>query len=419
MRRYQKTLALVVGGFVAGAHVGAAQVVVSGSGADQAAQVENAVVGHSVSTSATGGTLRFDLADGTDVRIAFERGRILLHRETIARYSTQGEIGTSWRAFLARANELTTAEVVEALEEFAIAGASNDADLLAVQEQIRETARALRIGTAPAVVAGRAVTRVVVPDVAIPNIEVVVPSMEVPSVQVDIDPVIAGDIRTVGSRSIVGTVAGNVLSLVASLVALTFIGFGYLFFVPRQFSQVADTAWHSFGRSFLTGLFAQPLIIPALGAMIVGLALTVVGIIVIPFALLAFAAALVVSITGGYLAIARSVGEIYVRRRGTVDVMQPGWMELKYLVVGLTGLLAIWLPAAFLGWVPGVGMLFTVLAAILTWIIATAGLGASILSRGGIRGTIVRRLDYALTDQRLWDTAPSITTTTARSTGAR
>jgi hypothetical protein len=53
-----------------------------------------------------------------------------------------------------------------------------------------------------------------------------------------------------------------------------------------------------------------------------------------------------------------------------------------------------------------------VIAALLTWVLATVGFGATILTRGGTRGTIVRRLDYALTDQRLWDTTPGITTST-------
>ena len=43
--------------------------------------------------------------------------------------------------------------------------------------------------------------------------------------------------------------------------------------------------------------------------MIAGLALTVVGVLVIPFAIPAFVAALVLAVTGGYIALARSVGD--------------------------------------------------------------------------------------------------------------
>jgi hypothetical protein len=47
-------------------------------------------------------------------------------------------------------------------------------------------------------------------------------------------------------------------------------------------------------------------------------------------------------------------------------------------------------------------------AILITWILATAGFGATILSRGGIRGTIMRRLDRALADEHYWPTAESL-----------
>jgi hypothetical protein len=48
-------------------------------------------------------------------------------------------------------------------------------------------------------------------------------------------------------------------------------------------------------------------------------------------------------------------------------------------------------------------------AATITWVLATAGFGATILTRGGVKGTFVRRLDLALTDEQFWtsDTVPS------------
>ncbi len=45
----------------------------------------------------------------------------------------------------------------------------------------------------------------------------------------------------------------------------------------------------------------------------------------------------------------------------------------------------------------------------ITWVLATAGFGATILTRGGVRGTFVRRLDLALTDEQFWtsETVPA------------
>jgi len=62
----------------------------------------------------------------------------------------------------------------------------------------------------------------------------------------------------------------------------------------------------------------------------------------------------------------------------------------------------IWLPAVLLGGVPVVGPLFTGTAAVTTWVMATAGFGATLLSRAGVRGTFVRKLDLALTDEQYW-----------------
>jgi hypothetical protein len=197
-------------------------------------------------------------------------------------------------------------------------------------------------------------------------------------------------------------VVGNAMSLAATFLSMAFLGLGMLFFAPRQLETVADTVWSSFGRSFLTGLFAQPLVLPVFGMMVVGLALTVVGIVVIPFAIAAFALGLFLAVVGGYVAVARTVGEIYLRRKmARGDAIQT-WGTYRYIVYGLLGLMSIWLPAVLLGRVAVAGPIAVVSAATITWVLATAGFGAAILTRGGVRGTFVRRLDLALTDEQFW-----------------
>jgi len=385
----------------------AATLTVASSGAPQTIQaaLEQAdVVGHSVETSRSGGTVTFDLANGERLRLALTRGRIRLNNETIGRYDVDGPLAEAWTDLLADVQGLSSVEVLEAVQAWP--WDFPDTVLQLDVQEIVEAALA-KVAAAEAQIAAIEVTETR-PAIA-PRVEIVIPTVNVPAVTFDPAPF---QTQALGAPSMLGGMASNFLSLVASLVALTFMGFGYLFFAPRQLSSVADTAWHSFGRSFLTGLFAQPLLVPAFGAMIVGLALTVVGILVIPFAIPAFAAILVLSVVGGYVALARSVGEIYLRRKGGIEHDQPGWMEFKYVFFGLLGLLSIWLPAVLLSWVPVAGTLLMVIATLLTWVLATTGLGATILTRGGTRGTVMRRLDYALTDQRLWDTTPGITTST-------
>jgi hypothetical protein len=385
----------------------AATVTVASSGAPQTIQaaLEKAdVVGHSVETSRSGGTVTFDLANGERLRLALTRGRIRLNNETIGRYDVDGPLAEAWTDMLRDVQGLSSVEVLEAVQAW-----QWDFPETVMQIDVQQVVEAALASVAAAEAQIAAIEVTETPRAIAPRVEVVLPDVTVP--EVTFDPAQFPP-QAVGPPSVLGGMASNFLSLVASLVALTFMGFGYLFFAPRQLSSVADTAWHSFGRSFLTGLFAQPLLVPAFGAMIVGLALTVVGILVIPFAIPAFAAMLVLSVIGGYIALARSVGEIYLRRKGGIEHDQPGWMEFKYVFFGLLGLLSIWLPAVLLSWVPMAGTILLVTAALLTWVLATTGLGATILTRGGTRGTVVRRLDYALTDQRLWDTTPGITTST-------
>ena len=214
------------------------------------------------------------------------------------------------------------------------------------------------------------------------------------------DPEVGGRVE----HSLVDHVAGDITGLLAAFVAMCSLGFGLVFFAPRQLEVVADTVRYSFWRSFFAGFFAQPLIVPVFGLLMLGLVLTVVGILVIPFAAIAFAAATVLGFLGGYLAVARSVGEAYLRRRMSLGHTVGGWLTYRYMVYGLMALFAIWLPAVFLGWAPVAGQFFTVTAVLISWIIATAGFGATILSHAGIRGTFTRRFDQALSDEYLYRT---------------
>jgi hypothetical protein len=211
--------------------------------------------------------------------------------------------------------------------------------------------------------------------------------------------------RRVSAVEQLGRGAGT---LVGMFVALACIGFGFTFFMPRQLDVVSETVTGSFGKSFLAGLFATPLVFPAFAMLLVGLAITVVGILLIPVAIVAGFLALIAAAVGGYLAVANSVGDSYLTRRmamGKAVEVTP----YRSMVYGLVGLLAIWIPAILLGWIPLVGSAMVALAAIFTWAMATAGFGAAILSRAGLRATFVRPgARPALTDEHY---LPTIGTT--------
>ena len=138
-------------------------------------------------------------------------------------------------------------------------------------------------------------------------------------------------------------------------------------------------------------LFAQPLLLPALVTLTIGLVLTVVGVLVIPVAIIGFVLAVAAAFVGGYLAVARIVGEIYVHRRGQAGQYTSGWATYRYLVYGVVGLLLIWAPAILLRWVPAAGTILMITALVFTWAMATTGFGAVILSKGGAGTWALRR----------------------------
>jgi len=113
----------------------------------------------------------------------------------------------------------------------------------------------------------------------------------------------------------------------------------------------------------------------------------------------------IAAVVGGYLAVARVVGEIYVKRTGRQDLYTTGWATYRYLLYGLMGLLAIWVPALALQWIPIAGFTLLLAAAVFTWMIATAGLGGVVLSRAGTRTTFGSKPAGQLSAEFSW-TAP-------------
>ena len=110
-------------------------------------------------------------------------------------------------------------------------------------------------------------------------------------------------------------VFADVRDVLAVFVALAMLGFGMVFFGRRYLEVVADTTTHSFGRSFVVGLLGQLLVLPTFAMLCVGLIFTIVGILVLPIAAVAFVLAAVLAVVIGFLAVAHAIGETFTRRR--------------------------------------------------------------------------------------------------------
>ena len=249
--------------------------------------------------------------------------------------------------------------------------------------------------------------------------------------------VVAGDILTLGGkvRDLGGEIGGEVRSLesivstpgvapaqavlsplenvlyrvagvVGVFLTLLVLGFGVVIFGRQNLEIVSDTVSHSFGRSFVTGLLGQILLLPTFGMLVVGLILSVAGILLLPFAVAVFAMLVVVGVVGGYLAVAHALGETYTRRRMALGVIVRSPNSYRYLLIGLLAMASLWSAWALFGWVPVAGSIMWGAAFFVSWLLGTAGFGAALLSRAGIKENFSGRLfpPEAMTDEYLWAT---------------
>lgn len=201
-------------------------------------------------------------------------------------------------------------------------------------------------------------------------------------------------------------VGRRLAGVIGVFLTLSAIGFGLVMFAKPNLEVVSDTVSHSFGRAFVSGLLGQILLLPTFGMLIVGLILSVAGILLLPFAVVVYGLLVVVGVLGGFLAVAHAMGETYTRRRLALGAMIGSPNSYRYLVVGLGALATLWLAWAVFGWVPVAGELIRGAAFLVTWLLATAGFGAALLSRAGVRENFAGRLipPEALTDEYLWAT---------------
>jgi hypothetical protein len=197
----------------------------------------------------------------------------------------------------------------------------------------------------------------------------------------------------------------HVAGVVGAFLTLGLLGFGLVVFGKNNLEVVSDTASHSFLRSFLVGLISQILIAPTFGMLVVGLTLSVVGALLVPFVVVVYGLAAVTALVGGFLAVAHAMGETHSRRQMARGVaLSPN--SFRYLAIGLGAIATLWLSWAAFGWVPVAGLVMLVAAIVATWVLATVGLGAAVLSRVGIQPTFAGRYlpTEMLTDEYLWAT---------------
>ena len=186
---------------------------------------------------------------------------------------------------------------------------------------------------------------------------------------------------------------------------LMIIGLGVIIFADANLDGVVLSLERGFGKAFWIGLAGQVLMLPALIVFTVALAITVIGALLIPFAIVAYVIAAAGLVTLGFLAVARLTGLAFTSDRGTTS---PRGVHLRALFMGLFAYLAIWLGAAIFTSTPVLGSVLRAVAFAVTWVATTLGLGAAITSRAGtVRPGNAKGV--AAADELSWQTPTPVT----------
>ena len=219
-------------------------------------------------------------------------------------------------------------------------------------------------------------------------------------------PAVSAAVPDVATLSPLALALRKAAGLAGVLLSLGVIGFGTVVFARHNLEVVSDTVSNSFGRSFLVGLIGQMLLLPTFGMLVVGLILSVVGVLLLPFAVIVYGLLVVLTVLGGILAVAHAMGETYTRRRMARGATVGSPNSYRYLLVGFGAIATFWLAWVIFGWVPIAGQLIQGAAILITWLLGTAGFGAALLSRAGAREQFSGRLlpPEAMTDEYLWAT---------------
>ena len=165
---------------------------------------------------------------------------------------------------------------------------------------------------------------------------------------------------------------------------LVIIGLGVLIFAEPNMDGVVEAMEESFAKAFWFGVLGQIMALPALALLCIGLFLTVIGILLIPFAAVAYCIGVAGLLALGFLAVAKLTGSFW-SRSDAVSASAARGASVRALLIGLVLYMGLWLIAAIFAWQPIAGAILRGIALSVSWVAVTVGLGAAMLSRAGTK----------------------------------
>lgn len=180
--------------------------------------------------------------------------------------------------------------------------------------------------------------------------------------------------------------AGEVGTSIGLFLLLSLVALGAVYFGKDNLEIVADTARRNPMRAGMVGLAGAFLVVPTWVLGTVALAVSVVGLIALPFWVLLFPIAVGLGAGLGYLAVARNLGEwVAAREINGLDWLRPT-NTFYAITAGIGTLFAFSVSASVLDIVPFFGFfsgLLATLGGMATAAVLLIGFGAVLLTRGG------------------------------------
>lgn len=173
------------------------------------------------------------------------------------------------------------------------------------------------------------------------------------------------------------TTLGSLVAAILWLVVLLLVGTFVLFFLGDYFKRAVEVVTNETGRSLLTGVIGGLASIPALIAIVIAMAITIIGVFFIPFGVAAFLIAVSGIAILGFLAVAQVAGIAIAGKR---EAETPAGQQLQFLYTGIIAFSALWIIAAAFTWFPILGAILRMLAFSVTFVAVATGFGAVILS---------------------------------------
>ena len=358
------------------------------------------VVSNQMAISQTEAALHLEFSDNGTLDIALRDGSVMIDGEERGNFERGDALDTAWRRLLGEIVSLSDGPLGEALRSWEAPSSLADEALDLAQLLDRTLDEALLFDNVSASADPESAVAI---DATVPNLDLSLQELETLSgrIRLEIREEIREEIRSELRRELrdteersrgyrplrtLGRGITEVVRNVMTFLLLSLLALGAVYFGKDKLELVADTAQRNPMRAGMVGLAGAFLVLPTWVLGCVALAVSVVGLIALPFWLLLFPVAVALGAGLGYLAVARNIGEwVASKNINGLEWLRPT-NTFYAITAGIGALLAFRISASILDIVPFFGFfsgLLATLGAMATVATLLIGFGAVLLTRGG------------------------------------